>query len=463
MDSFQIHRDAVKSFNKKALLISEKVSFVPNKADSSPVGESDNIGPHDKHRSFTSDFHVKGVFTQTDILGVNAAGQVDAEGNWISQEWSDESGRFCISEEAYKIVRDLARQLLKIKDIRSSISRPTVEGIICQWVRQHYPKKIKLCFVDFFQAEAGKCVRKHQVWAPIRYLCIERPFRLGHVDFVPISRTILNEWQSQSVKIAPEQEDKIKEYFENKIRPTQGYTAAVMEVVAEQQKAHDILLDEANKSLALARVFTHSSILPSKTSPCVLWGTGHIDMSLVFLVEDGKFGGSRQAILSPDSRAVFLNTQHIDYSFKIGLQRLHDILIANKRSELDEAVLEAVLLYSRCTVAKEPTDKLVYILVGLESILLRDPNEPVTQSLSERIAFLVARDLEKRKQVVQAIKKAYKLRSDFLHHGASFESLEILRQLMEIAWNAVRGLIGSTCELKTRKELLDYLDDQRLS
>ena len=277
MGRFQIHRDAVKSFNRKALLISEKVSFVPNNAESPPVSESDNIEHSDKHPSFTSDFHVSGVLTQTEILGVNAAGQVDAEGNWISQEWSDESGRFCISEEAYKIVRDLARQLLKIKDIESSISRQTVEGLICQWVRQYYTKKTKLSFVDFFQAEAGKCVRRHQVWAPIRYLCIERPFRLGHVDFVPISRTKLDDWESQAVKMAPEHEEKIKEYFVKKVRPIQGYTAAVMEVVAEQQKAHDILLDEANKALGLVRIFAHSSILPTVTSPWVLWGPhGHV-------------------------------------------------------------------------------------------------------------------------------------------------------------------------------------------
>ena len=360
------------------------------------VSEKNQLG--DKHQSFTSDFHVSGVLTQKDILDVNAAGQVDAEGNWISQEWSDESGRYRISEEACKIVRNLARQLLKIKAIGSSISSQTLEALICRWVRHYSTKKTKLSFVDFFQAEAGKCVRRHQVWAPIRYLCIERPFRLGHVDFVPISRTKLDDWESQAVKMAPEHEEKIKEYFEKKVRPIQGYTAAVMEVVAEQQKAHDILLDEANKALGLVRIFAHSSILPTVTSPWVLWGTGHMDTSLVFYVEDGKFRGSTQAILSPDSRPIFLNSEHIDDSFKLGLQRLHGILISNNRSELEEAVLEAALLYSRCTISKEPADKLVYILVGLESILLKDPNESVTQNLSERIAFLVAGDLEKRKK-----------------------------------------------------------------
>ena len=153
----------------------------------------------------------------------------------------------------------------------------------------------------------------------------------------------------------------------------------------------------------------------------------------------------------------------IDMSFNLGLQRLHEILVSNSRSELEEAVLEAVLLYSKCTIAKDPADKLVYILVGLESILIKDRNEPITDNLSHRIAFLVGRDLSERKNIVRSIKDAYKLRSDFVHHGASIESLDVLRKFMEIAWQVVLSLIGATLQLKTRKELLDYLDDKRLS
>ena len=158
-----------------------------------------------------------------------------------------------------------------------------------------------------------------------------------------------------------------------------------------------------------------------------------------------------------------LSSKIIDNSFHLGLHRLHEMLVSNRRSDLEEAVLEAVLLYSRCTTAKEPTDKLVYILVGLESILLKDSNEPITQNLSDRIAFLVGRDLQQRRDIVQSTKKAYKLRSDFVHHGASIESLEILQKFMEIAWNVMLALIGSTRQLRTRQELIDHLDDRRLS
>ena len=75
----------------------------------------------------------------------------------------------------------------------------------------------------------------------------------------------------------------------------------------------------------------------------------------------------------------------------------------------------------------------------------------------------MGRDLSGRKNIVRSIKGAYKLRSDFVHHGASIESLDVLREFMEIAWHAIRVLICTTRQWKTRKELLDHLDDKLLS
>ena len=306
-------------------------------------------------------------------------------------------------------------------------------------------------------------IRKNRQFMHQSRLCIQKAFKLGVVTFVPIDRTRIDEWERQSLVKAKEHKESIKQYFEKKVRPAQGYAAAVMEVNAEGKKAHDLLLDEANKALGLVRIFTPSSLLPSETSPCVLWGTGHIDQSFIFIVSDGKFGVSQQGILGPSNQPVILSSEITDNSFHLGLHRLHEMLVSNSRSDLEEAVLEAVLLYSRCTIAKEPTDKLVYILVGLESILLKDSNEPITQNLSDRIAFLVGRDLQQRRDIVQSTKKAYKLRSDFVHHGASIESLEILQKFMDIAWRVILALIDSTRQLRTRQELLDHLDDKRLS
>ena len=468
MHEFRIHQDAISNFDSKALSIVKKVSFIPHGADKQPIhGTGTEKSGTEQPQSSGPDFHVSGVIMEADIIGEVDIGQVDRDGNRISCQWYDESGQFSISEHNYSDVRGLAAQLLKIQDVDSAISRDTVEELICQWVRQFYTKITRQTFIEFFRTEAGKRVCKLQVWAPIRGLCIQKAFKLGVVTFVPIDRTRIDEWERQSLVKAKEHKESIKQYFEKKVRPAQGYAAAVMEVNAEGKKAHDLLLDEANKALGLVRIFTPSSLLPSETSPCVLWGTGHIDQSFIFIVSDGKFGVSQQGILGPSNQPVnqpvILSSEITDNSFHLGLHRLHEMLVSNSRSDLEEAVLEAVLLYSRCTIAKEPTDKLVYILVGLESILLKDSNEPITQNLSDRIAFLVGRNLQQRKDIVQSTKRAYKLRSDFVHHGASIESLEILRKFMEIAWRVILALIGSTRQLRTRQELLDHLDDKRLS
>ena len=461
MYEFRIHPKAVINFNSKASSIVKKVAFMPRKTDRQFSGT-------EQPQPFRPDLHVSGVITKADIVGdvddIKIC-QEDRDGNRISYQWYDKSSQFSISRQNYSDVRDLAAQLLKNKDINSAISRETVEELICRWVRQSYTKNTEQSFIDFFRTETEKCVRKIQVWAPIRSLCIQKAFQLGVVTFEPISRNQIDNWEKQLLINAKDKEHKeqIKRLFEKDIRPVQGYTAAVIEVTAEEKKAYDLLLDEANRALGLFRSFTPSAFLPNMTSSFVLWGTGHIDQSFIFTVSDRKFERLQKGFIGPGNEPVIVNSAIIDESFRSGLHRLHEILVSKNRSDLEKAVLEAVLLYSRCTISKDPADKLVYILVGLESILLKDSSEPITHNLSDRIAFLVGRDLQQRRNIVQSVKEAYKLRSSFIHHGASIESLEILQKFMQIAWYVVLALIDSTRQLKTRQELLDGLDDKRLS
>ena len=344
MYKFRIHPNAVTNFDRKASSIVKGVSFRPHQADEPPIGEA-GIGESGSTQTQSSgpDFYVSRVFTQADIIGEVTLGQVDMDGNRVSYQWHDESGQFSISDHNYLDVRGLAAQLLKIRDIGSAISRKTVEELICEWVRQSYTKINKQNFIEFFCKEAGKRVCKFQVWTPIHYLSIHKPFKLGVVDFVPINRTLLDEWERQALIQAQEHQEKIKQHFEKNVRPIQGHAAAVMEVTAEKQKAYDLLLNEANRALGLVRIFTVSSLIPGATSPCVLWGTGHIDKSFIFIVDDGRLQSFQQGFLKSNIQHEILSSEMIDTSFNLGLQRLHEILVSNSKSELEKAVLEAVL------------------------------------------------------------------------------------------------------------------------
>ena len=75
---------------------------------------------------------------------------------------------------------------------------------------------------------------------------------------------------------------------------------------------------------------------------------------------------------------------------------------------------DALLIYSRNSVAITPADKLVYILVGLESVLIRNSNEPLGKNIGERMAFLVGDSVDSRKAVLANVDEIYKLRSSFI-------------------------------------------------
>ena len=354
----EIHPEAALNLDRRALSICQDISAIPIRDL-----RSTTEGVETSSRS--PDFHPAAVITEADIIGEITTGLTDSEGNKVTHEWYDESQRYSISEENYRNVISLATQLLKSKEIRVSLSRKAIEEIICDWARQYSTGLITHNFVEFFTLEAKKRVRLLQVFAPIRSLCVEKAFTLGLVRFEPIEGQHIDVWEKQAISRAPDRECAIKEFFERRIRPIQGYTAAIVEAETEEQRAHDLILEEAQRSLSLLRIFTQSSLLPDKTSPCVLWGTGHSDNSFILRFEGGEFGGLHQELLGPGDQPTMLPSTAIDDAYKIGLERVHEILLSENRSDLEQVVLEALLLYSRCTIAKDPADKLVYILVGL--------------------------------------------------------------------------------------------------
>src|SRR5438874_349915 len=57
----------------------------------------------------------------------------------------------------------------------------------------------------------------------------------------------------------------------------------------------------------------------------------------------------------------------------------------------------------------EVADKLVFVLVSLESMLLKDSNEPITKNIGERMAFLIGQSMDERKAIIQNVDVAYRI------------------------------------------------------
>ena len=61
------------------------------------------------------------------------------------------------------------------------------------------------------------------------------------------------------------------------------------------------------------------------------------------------------------------------------------------------------------------------IIGALEMILLRNDTEPIQQNIGERMAFVVGRNVNERKAIINNFRRIYSVRSKFLHHGVGSE------------------------------------------
>lgn len=134
-----------------------------------------------------------------------------------------------------------------------------------------------------------------------------------------------------------------------------------------------------------------------------------------------------------------------------------DLFAKEPKSELENVVLDALFLYSKASLVPETAEKLLYIFPALESILLLNESEAITQNIGERLAFLVGSDADSRLRVKKVVAEAYAVRSSFVHHGERVEDFD-LTELLMAAWNGLHAMVGNAARFKTKEELLKTLE-----
>ena len=124
---------------------------------------------------------------------------------------------------------------------------------------------------------------------------------------------------------------------------------------------------------------------------------------------------------------------------------------------------DALILYSRQSLALEISDKLVFTLAALESLLLRDSSEPIQKNLGERMAFLVGQSVPERKEIAKNVEDVYRIRSAFVHHGQTPQHVESLDRFLRAVWTTLLKLLSLVDQYPTKAALISALEDQKFS
>ena len=155
---------------------------------------------------------------------------------------------------------------------------------------------------------------------------------------------------------------------------------------------------------------------------------------------------------------VISNSDLLEYC-KGGLDQAGALLAKQDKSPFQEHLLETLLLYSKSSISNDLSDRLVFILVALEYLLLKNKSEAITRNFARRFSVLLGENDERRAELEQRVRDIYKSRSNFIHHAEKVRDMELLTNFMRDAWCLMmRVLLELSDRYQTKADFISSID-----
>jgi hypothetical protein len=439
------HPDAAKRFNElgdklrksvrviRRTLIGQQTPFVPYPAA--------NVKPED----------VIGSVAMTERI-------CDGLGNEVGRVWTLRGESVGLIDAAYQEMKTVAKGLEKTSSLRGRVGIKFLVDEICLWLQAALAQGSGEPLASCISKRCQSAIQEYEIWVPLFRVHGKEDFPIGPVMFRNISFVMMEQFFAPR----PEQPlpDAARQRLERLRSQLQGHLAACVTLTAEKKTAQASARTMAQEAIALLRFLSPANWILGVQSYCLPLGRERIEIPMELFVRNGEIGEISNTALKHGPAFWDIDP---DRARLPGLLDLLHALSSNHTSDFRRQLYDALLLYSRNSTASETADKLVFVLVSLESLLLRDSNEPIAKNIGERMAFLIGASVEERKAIVQNVDATYRIRSKFIHHGDSVEDSEVIERFFEYAWQCFHALLHQIDDVAAKSDLLETLENRKLS
>ncbi len=293
-------------------------------------------------------------------------------------------------------------------------------------------------------------------------------FSLGRIEFKRITKASLEEIleaaktltkktrhspEEQELFIQVSNEDLSKEFSEK--------ICAVYQIVAEPNRARELAEQETQLALDLLR---YSIPALYKDGEDIRIGLSS-QMSFIY---------QQTLSLSSDYFLIYRNLLHHDYKIsknnftvleEIGVFEVSDILRKpyEQLNDFEKTLLRGIHWFADCQTQVKIENEIMNLVTCLEVFFTPDKGDPISNSIAEGTALLLGEDLKERKRLKKRVKELYSLRSKVSHGGHSSILNKDVTDLKFIAMKLLVKMIEWRETFKSRKDLIDWLEDKRLS
>jgi hypothetical protein len=329
--------------------------------------------------------------TESDIINVSSIKNIDLLGQEKSRYFDTEQGMFGFSGENYERVLKLTNGLSKKRELRSILSEKYLIDAFFEWVEKCYKNEISISqdFINYLRQQADQVVKQIKISIPVLFLIIEESFRIGNITFEYYTRDFFdnceNRFKDNFEGVTPETEEGLRRFRKD----YQGKVFASISLRAEKDKCVEVAKKETDKALTILRFFSPSALLPE--IPSYFGRMGHVDIpsNHIFIFED-ELPVIHKEIAEKSNPYWRIRRDQILEFEKYGLANANEIITKEKPTKFDDVLLNSISLFTRGIRSKDIHDKLVFTLVSLETMLLKNETEPIQSSIGLRLAFLTA-------------------------------------------------------------------------
>jgi hypothetical protein len=447
----KLHPDAKNNFDKLGESLINRLQVIPV----SKKGESSFTQPHIAHN-----------FEINETSNIQSMGLVNGLGENISESFMHQNQQIGLIGEAYKELQRLAENIQKLNGFQNTISKEFLFTNIFSWLKSRYLNQETINLTDVLLRKCISSIEVIEIWIPIAHLIIESEFKLGNITLRALTKEIFDNWEKNTLDVQkdhPERFDDIKQYY-NKLRKTfQGNAVAIFQTKAEQEQGKKMAFIETEKAISLLRLFSSAMLFPQVKSYCRVFGKENVEFSFHFVGSEKHLTTENKSVIDQGFSAWTISNQKLQLLRNAGLNSISSLLREQNPSDFQDKLLQSLFIYSKASIANNLSDKIINTLTSLETLLLKDENEPIILNLSDRIAFLLGNTVDERKRIVKVIKEIYGLRSKLIHHGRTIDEKEKIKEYLIIVFNFYCLIIKQVSKYQTKAKFIEHIETLKFS
>lgn len=425
----------IDELNKEAF---ELINLVVSKPKEIPKVRTRLVGSS-KERGF-NDWSNKGV-------GAMVERTTDHAGKTVEIYLVDENCSYGFDKEQYSKFNKLIQNLHSTEQLNQKVSSKFIEAESFNWVIEVYKKQQADCnLYDYLLTKSYAEVKPHTFYFPVLNLEIEKPFKIGNVEFTYFTKEYFdNLYHSLKAKDDTYSEETFAQMFR---KDFQGQVLTKVTVTAERDKAEEIAKQDSEIAVDVLKFYSESAIVPERKTMFDLNYKLGYQVQSNFLTQKPNESESLAISIRFNNHPLNITQRLYQSAYQSGLKIFSDYISIRKSDELHEIIIQSIHLFGSAISNWDLHLRCVNLITILESVFLKaDESNDMERKTKARLAKSITNQHQEKERLKTIFSNIYQVRHKMIHKAKRIEINT--KELSEAQMNMV-NLFLRLIELNTK-------------